>query len=151
MTPVPSAKQIRFTLCVGKLIAWASARNYGLTFGEAYRLPWVAGLMSSQGTGILAKISEWAQTQTSLPGWVTGLLSAGGKGIANSQHGRRLAVDLMLFINGTYQTDSQAYAELGAFWKTLDPDARWGGDFVNDEGKPRPDGNHFSFEHDGIK
>lgn len=122
MTPVPSSKQIRFLLCVGKLIAWANARGMGLTLDEGYR-----------------------------PKWVAERYAAEKKGIANSQHTKRLAVDLMLFIGGIYQTRSEAYAELGEFWKTLDPEARWGGDFHDANGDPAPDGDHFSFEHDGIK
>ena len=111
-----SEKQQRFTLCVAKLISWAYDNGFALTFGEAYRTPEQAALN--------------AQT---------------GAGIANSLHTKRLAIDLNAFVDGVYQAGSSGYKPLGDYWKTLDPDARWGGDFS------RPDGNHFSFEHENVR
>ena len=72
--------------------------------------------------------------------------AASGAGIANSLHLYRLAIDMNLFISGVYQTDSRAYKPLGDYWKSLHPLCRWGGDFVT-----RPDGNHFSIEHEGVR
>lgn len=66
-----------------------------------------------------------------------------GSGIANSLHTQRLAVDFNLFIAGVYQTDSAAYRPLGEYWESLG--GSWGGRFK------RPDGNHFSLEHDGVR
>jgi len=66
-----------------------------------------------------------------------------------SLHYLGLATDLAFYINGEYQTDSVAYKELGEKWKSLDPDCRWGGDFKDKNGKPRPDGNHFSVAFQG--
>ena len=68
-----------------------------------------------------------------------------GSGIANSLHTSRLAIDLNLFVNGEYAQGSEAYKPLGEYWKSLDPSCCWGGDFS------RPDGNHFSFTHNGVK
>lgn len=68
-----------------------------------------------------------------------------GSGIANSLHCKRLAVDLNLFVKGEYITNSDAYKPLGEYWKQLDPLNRWGGDFK------KPDGNHFSIEHEGVR
>lgn len=53
-----------------------------------------------------------------------------------SFHPRRLAVDLNLFVDGVYRRDTDAYAALGAYWKSIG--GTWGGDFKS------PDGNHFS-------
>jgi len=60
------------------------------------------------------------------------------RGHPDSNHGRRLAVDFNLFIDGEYQTSSEAHAPLGHMWKSLHPDNVWGGDF------DKPDGNHYS-------
>lgn len=66
-----------------------------------------------------------------------------GSGIRNSLHTQRLAVDFNLFINGVYQTDSAAYLPLGEFWESIG--GNWGGRFS------KPDGNHFSLEHEGVR
>lgn len=71
--------------------------------------------------------------------------AASGAGIANSLHIKCLALDLMLFINGVYKTDSESYRPLGEKWKSMHPLARWGGDFH------KPDGDHFSLEHEGVR
>lgn len=110
-------KQRLFTRCVGQLITWAYQNGYELTLGDAYRSPEQAAINAQKGSGI-----------------------------ANSLHTQRLAIDLNLFINGEYQTDSKAYKPLGDFWKSLDPGCCWGGDFHT-----RADGNHFSITYNGIK
>ena len=66
-----------------------------------------------------------------------------------SLHYLGLANDLALYINGDYQTTTEAYKRLGEFWKSLHPDCRWGGDFRDKKGKPKPDGNHFSIIWEG--
>ncbi|MCA6222744.1 M15 family metallopeptidase [Photorhabdus antumapuensis] len=109
-----SEKQQLFTVLIAQLILWAGERGYRLTLGEAYRTPEQAKLN--------------AQT---------------GKGIANSLHIQRLAIDLNLFIRGEYQTNSHAYLPLGEYWESLG--GTWGGRFS------RPDGNHFSLAHNGVK
>lgn len=111
------AHQRRFVPLIAKLIEYAYAQGYELTFGEAYRTPEQAALNAQHGSGI-----------------------------ANSLHILRLAVDLQLFKDGVYLTDSTAYAPLGTYWKGLDPDCAWGGDFAS-----RPDGNHFSLQWGGIR
>lgn len=102
-------KQWLFSANVGRLLLWSHSKGYRLTLGEAHRPPEVAQLYAAQG-----------------------------RGIANSVHTVRLAIDLLLFLDGVYQRDSAAYKPLGDYWKTLHEDNRWGGDFK------RPDGNHFS-------
>jgi hypothetical protein len=107
-------KQRRFTRLIGQLIAYAYENEMELTFGDAYRSP------------------EQAKQN-----------AAAGKGIVNSLHCERLAVDLNLFIKGAYQTDSAAYQKLGEYWEGLGADCAWGGRFT------KPDGNHFSVRHGG--
>ena len=60
-----------------------------------------------------------------------------------SLHYSGLADDLALYINGIYQTTTEAYREIGKKWESLDPDLRWGGDFS------KPDGNHISIQYQG--
>jgi len=107
-------KQRRFVRLVGLLIEYAYDNGMELTFGEAWRTPEQAKLNAQAG-----------------------------KGIVNSLHIERLAVDLNLFLDGVYQTDSAAYTKLGEYWESLAPDCAWGGRFT------RPDGNHFSVRHGG--
>lgn len=71
------------------------------------------------------------------------LNAASGSGIANSLHTLRLAIDLNLFIRDVYQTQSEAYRPLGEKWEALG--GSWGGRFS------KPDGNHFSLEHEGVR
>lgn len=109
-------QQRLFPPLVAKLIQFAYEQGYELTFSEAYRTP--------QQAAFNAKV---------------------GSGISNSLHIKRLAIDLNLFKDGDYLTDSEAYRELGDYWKTLHPDAAWGGDFS------KPDGNHFSLAWQGVR
>lgn len=57
--------------------------------------------------------------------------------IEGSFHGKRLAVDFNLFIDGVYQTSTEAHRPLGEYWKSIG--GTWGGDFK------RKDGNHYSY------
>ncbi|MDV2101495.1 M15 family metallopeptidase [Serratia marcescens] len=110
-----SEKQQLFTKLIAQLILWADEKGYRLTFGEAYRTPEQAALNAKKGSGI-----------------------------RNSLHTKRMAVDLNLFINGQYQTNSAAYLPLGEYWESIG--GSWGGRF-----RDRPDGNHFSLEHEGVR
>jgi hypothetical protein len=69
-----------------------------------------------------------------------------GKGIQNSLHRDKLAIDLNLFKDGKYLTASEDHKPLGDFWKSLHPLCCWGGDF-----RPSPDGNHYSITWQGRK
>jgi hypothetical protein len=77
--------------------------------------------------------------------------ASAGIGIKNSLHLLGLAVDLKLFRDGFYLTDSKSYAQLGEYWKSLDPLCCWGGDFKDKDGNPKPDGDHFSITYQGVK
>ena len=57
--------------------------------------------------------------------------------IANSFHYKRLAIDLNLFKKGRYLTSTKSHKPLGEYWKSLDPECTWGGDWG--------DGNHYSY------
>lgn len=67
----------------------------------------------------------------------------GGEHMAGSLHYIGLAKDIAIYKDGKYLTNSEDYKFAGDFWKSLNPDFRWGGDFK------RPDGNHFSCTYGG--
>jgi len=108
-------KQARFADCVWRLLRYAFESNQPVIISEAYRTKEQAEIYAAQG-----------------------------KGIKNSVHRKKLAVDLYRYKGGTISWQQEDYADLGRFWKTLNPDARWGGDFRN------RDSVHFSFEHGGY-
>lgn len=60
-----------------------------------------------------------------------------------SAHKIRLAIDLNLFKNGEFLETTEDHRPLGEWWEKQHPMARWGGRF--------DDGNHYSFEHEGVK
>ena len=62
---------------------------------------------------------------------------------ASSSHKVRLAIDLNLFKEGQFLEGTNAHKELGEWWEKQHELARWGGRFN--------DGNHYSFEHNGVK
>ena len=64
-------------------------------------------------------------------------------GKKNSVHTIRLAVDFNLFKDGVYLSSTKSHEPLGLYWESLSPICRWGGRFG--------DGNHYSFEHNGVK
>lgn len=103
-------KQWEFSQSMAQLVQKAKALGYEVVMGETYRTPAQAAANAASGAGIL-----------------------------HSLHCDSLAVDLNLFINAQYIQDSTGHTELGAWWKTLGPDYRWGGDFTS-----RKDYNHYS-------
>lgn len=109
-------KQTRFALAVALLIRRADEIGYEMTIGEVERTAAQANANAKSGAGI-----------------------------SNSLHCQRLAIDLHLFKDGRYITDSEGHAELGRWWKSLHPDHRWGGDFV------KRDFNHYSLTPDGVR
>ena len=97
---------------IALLILYAYERGYELTFAEAYRTP------------------EQAR-----------LNAANGKGISNSLHLDRLAVDFNLFKDGDFRTATEDHRPLGEFWESIG--GTWGGRFN--------DGNHYSLAYGGRK
>lgn len=97
---------------VADLIVWAYDHGYELTFGEAWRTPEMAALYAKQG-----------------------------KGISRSLHMDRLAIDLNLFKDGKFLTDTEDHRPLGEYWESIG--GTWGGRFK--------DGNHYSLAYGGRK
>jgi hypothetical protein len=92
-----------------KLIEFTYAQGYQLSWGEAFRTHEQALWDAEEHIGILGSL-----------------------------HCERLAVDLLLFKDGQYLTDPKDYRFMGEYWKSLDPQCRWGGDFAS------VDADHFS-------
>lgn len=111
-------KQFMFASLVPLLITEARKLGYQVTLGEAYRSP--------EEAKRLAKLK---------------------KGIAKSLHTVKLAIDLNLFRDGKYLTDTEAHRALGTWWELQsagkDFNCTWGGHWG--------DGNHYSIEHEGKK
>lgn len=108
-------KQWAFLRNVLDLMAYAHSLGFEMTFGEAYR-------------------SKHESRR----------LAAAGRGVVNSAHTNRLAIDINLFKDGKYLTKTKDHKPLGEYWLTLHKDNRWGGNFR------RRDGNHYSMIHKGI-
>jgi hypothetical protein len=53
----------------------------------------------------------------------------------DSQHLKKLAIDLNVFFRGQLTYDWETVKVLGDFWESLDPLNRWGGDFNQDDKK----------------
>lgn len=104
------AKQHGFAVMIARLILYANDKGYQLSFGEAYRPPETAELYAKQG-----------------------------RGIKNSLHCQRLAVDFNLFVEGDLQTAvTPGFIDLHDYWSSIG-------------GAPmiRKDANHFSVVHEG--
>lgn len=111
-------KQFIFCALSARLIDKAREMGYNCKYGETLR--------SKEEAARLAKL---------------------GKGIKTSLHISSLAVDLLLFRNGIYLTETESYRQLGTWWEMQDAgknfECHWGGHFG--------DGNHFSIGHLGRK
>ena len=112
-----SALQEEFAQSAARLILKAAELGYGVTLGEAWRTPQQAQWDADHHTGIV-----------------------------HSLHMERLAIDLNLFKGGRYLEEPEPYVELGAWWKSLGPLYRYGGDFEH-----LKDYDHFSITPDGVR
>lgn len=110
-------KQKLFARYFGMLLTWLYANGYEVTINEVLRTK--------------------AQAEAN---------AASGAGIVKSLHLYHLAGDLNIFKNGKFLTTVEEIRPAGAYWKSLDLNNCWGGDFHT-----RPDADHFSYTHEGIK
>jgi D-alanyl-D-alanine carboxypeptidase len=98
-----------------RLFQFIEDNNHSFTYGDAYRAPELAKIYAAEG-----------------------------KGIVDSLHCKRLAIDINLFNEKCeYITDFKEIEFFGKFWESLNPANRWGGNF-----KHLVDSNHF--ERNGI-
>lgn len=110
-------RQQTFTLNVAKLILYINSKGYACTFGESYR------------TTEMAQI--YAKT---------------GKGIQDSNHCYKLAVDLNLFKNGVYLSDAKEYKQFADYWLTLNTFNESGYYFRRKDGTSFIDAQHFEMD-----
>ncbi len=99
MSLVP--EQAEFLLHAAQLIQYASGQGFTVTGGELYRTPEQQQIYVRTG-----------RSQT-----------------LKSNHLRRCAIDLNFFKDGQIIWDKATLAPLGAFWESLHPKNRWGGNF----------------------
>lgn len=131
-------KQRDFPLMLAGLISWAYSQGYELTMGEAYRSDEQSEI-NAIGPAGRVHLADLVATQ--FPEFAKKIRNNTGSGIRTSLHGDHLAIDLNLFINGIYQTSTEAYRPLGEKWEAMG--GTWGGRFG--------DGNHFSIAFEGRK
>ena len=105
-----SDEQAAFLLDACKLIEYATQRGWTVTGGELFRTQAQQEIYFKEG-----------KTKT-----------------MQSNHMRRLAIDLNFLREGKPVWDKATLQELGSFWESLHPKNRWGGNF-----KSLPDVPHF--------
>ena len=98
-----------------RLIDYINDNGYECTLGDAYRDP--------RSHGKMGHTKVYGQPK--------------------SAHKQRLAIDLNLFLDGVYLTDSESYRLFAEYWVSLDPENHVSGIDFNDA-------NHFSFRYNGI-
>lgn len=106
-------QQVKFAKMVPSLIEKAFELGYEVTLGDAFRDPRVFGQV-----GVTM-----------------------GYGHPKSCHKSRLAIDLNLFKDGVFITDTKGHEPLGLWWESIG--GTWGGRF--------DDANHYSLEYNGMK
>lgn len=115
-------KQEEFARCLARFLAWIFAQGWSVRLGEVYRPPFTA--------------AEYARK---------------GKGIKNSVHTKKLAVDLYLVKDGKVTWNNADYEPLAKQWISMHKFARAGHYFKNRKGQAKRDSVHFSFEHKGVQ
>ena len=96
-----SDEQAAFLLDACKLVQYATEQGFKVTGGELFR--------TAEQQAI------YVQT--------------GRSKTLNSNHLKRLAIDLNFFKDGQIIWDKGTLAPLGVYWETLHPKNRWGGNF----------------------
>lgn len=111
-------KQEIFAQSLATLLREADRHGYGVRIGEVWRPPEMARIYAEQG-----------------------------KGIITSNHRNKLAVDIVLSVDGEIAWDGEPYRVLAGIWRGLSApglDHCWGGDFA------RRDVYHYSIRHRGV-
>lgn len=101
-------EQAAFLLDAAKLIQHATSLGFEVTGGELFR--------TTEQQQIYVKTGR-SQTM-------------------NSNHLRRLAIDLNFIFGGSLCYDRAKLAPVGAYWESLNPKNRWGGNFTSFKDMP---------------
>lgn len=110
-----SQVQQLFARDIVMLLKHMEEKGFSYTFGEAFRTAEQAEIYAKEG-----------------------------KGIKNSLHCQRLALDINLFdADGKFLEDADSHRQFGIYWEFLNPVNRWGGNFKKPDGKPFVDANHY--------
>lgn len=129
--------QMEFSESHGRLLSRIYASGYGVQAGEMLRTRIMAILysmsLSERGRVKGLLISDWPELAASIGD------PAMGRGSITSLHQDRLAVDYTLrklirddlgrIVDATLVVDTEEYRPFGDFWKSIDPENAWGGDF----------------------
>lgn len=132
--------QRAFSRCLVTLEMKILTDDFEFTLGEGLRTAEQAAINS---LSLFDRAKVGALLETKYPILGDAIRVSVSQGIKNSVHTLRLAQDLNLFKDGEFLLKPEDYEPFGAYWKTLHPLARYGGDFG--------DYDHFSFEHNGVK
>lgn len=106
-------KQKLFMRLLPRLLDFLHDQGYEVSIGDGYRDPRVFGEAGEKK----------------------------GYGRRSSNHKIRLAIDINLFKDGRYLTQTEDHQPIGEYWESLHELCRWGGRY--------DDGNHYSLEHQG--
>lgn len=134
-------KQRRFARLIVKLLSEIYAAGYEVSFGEVKRSDEQAEI-NALGYSGRSRVCELVRGEFPL---LSAKIDNNGKnnGVRNSTHTLQLAIDLNLFKDGKYLSQTEDHRKFGELWESYDADCRWGGRFR--------DGNHYSIEHQGVK
>lgn len=137
-----STMQRQFAVRVAELVHFINAKGYECAFGEAKRSDEQAAINAIGEEGRAKVAAACRNAGFSALG---DAIANNGKngGVLHSVHQQSLAVDLNLFKDGKYLAMTDDHRVFGEWWEKQHEQARWGGHWG--------DGNHYSFEFNGVK
>lgn len=138
--------RVAFTYAVGLLLVEGNRLGLALILDECKRSPETAIYYATHCRVFVGGARCRRSTMDPIHAGTPGGHVFKPTGIRNSGHTRGLAADVYVIDDGAIVNDSAPYAQLAAYWKTLHPLARWGGDFKT----IAADFGHYSFEWEGV-